>query len=87
MGRRRIQVRGRKLGRHKAHGMVHNFDSDNPLIELDPSLNLKPKDRMTILLHELLHCAFPTMTERRIIANSKLIAGAMWADNYRRIDQ
>jgi len=85
MSKKKVQVRERKLGRHNAHGMVHNFDTDNPLVEIDPSL--KGKDRMTILLHELLHCAYPNQTEERIIANSKLIAGAMWADNYRRIDQ
>ena len=85
MSKKKVQVRERKLGRHNAHGMVHDFDTDNPLIELSP--DLKGKDRMTILLHELLHCAYPNQTEERIIANSKLIAGAMWADNYRRIDQ
>lgn len=85
MGKKKVQVRERKLGRHNAHGMVHGFDTDNPLIELSP--DLKGKDRLVILLHELLHCAYPTQTEERIIANSKLIAGAMWADNYRRIDQ
>lgn len=65
--------------------MVHGFDTDNPLIELSP--DLKGKDRLIILLHELLHCAYPSQTEERIIANSKLIAGCLWSDNYRRIDQ
>ena len=65
--------------------MVHDWDSDNPLIELSP--DLKGKDRLIILVHEVLHCAFPSMSEKRIIANSKLIAGCLWTDNYRRIDQ
>jgi len=87
MKKKKIKIRERKLGRHNAHGMVTGFDTMNPLIELDPALNKNPRDRMTILLHELLHCAYPNQPEERIIANSKLIAGAMWADNYRRIEQ
>jgi hypothetical protein len=83
--RKKVQIRERKLGRHNAHGIVHEFDSDNPLIELDTKL--KGRDRLVILTHELLHCAFPSLAEKRVIAISKLIAGALWAENYRRIDQ
>ena len=83
--RKKVQIRERKLGRHNAHGIVHEFDSDNPLIELDTKL--KGKDRLIILTHELLHCCFPAMQEKRVIAYAKLIGGAIWAENYRRIDQ
>jgi hypothetical protein len=83
--RKKVKIRERKLGRHNAHGIVHEFDSDNPLIELDT--NLKGKDRLIILTHELLHCCFPAMQEKRVIAYAKLIGGAIWAENYRRIDQ
>ena len=83
--RKKVKIRERKLGRHNAHGIVHEFDSDNPLIELDTKL--KGKDRLIILTHELLHCAFPSLPEKRVIAYAKLIGGAIWAENYRRIDQ
>jgi hypothetical protein len=81
---KKIKLVERKLGRHQAHGMVHNFDRDNPLIEIDE--RLKGHERLVILCHEALHCAFPKMPEENIIAHSKLIASVIWSGNYRRVD-
>jgi len=80
-----IVVQERKLGRERAHGQAVDFDTDNPLIEIDPKL--KGKDRLTITIHEATHVAFPTMGERQVIRAGKLIAAVLWAENYRRVDQ
>lgn len=80
-----IVLQERKLGREQAHGMVWNPDKDNPLIELDPKL--RGLERLTILIHEATHVAFPTMSERQVIRAGKLIAAVLWAENYRRVEQ
>lgn len=87
MGRRKVKVKvvERNLGREKNHGQVWSWDDTNPLIEIDH--RLKGKDRLTILTHEAIHIAFPTLGETAVIKKAKLIASVLWADNYRRVDQ
>jgi len=80
-----IVLQERKLGRERAHGQAVDLGTDNPLIELDPKL--AGFERLTILVHEATHVAFPTMSERQVIRAGKLIAAVLWADNYRRADQ
>ena len=80
-----IVLQERKLGRENAHGQAIDFDTDNPLIEIDPKL--KGRDRLTILCHEVVHVCFPSMPERQVIRAGKLISAVLWADNYRRADQ
>ena len=80
-----IVIQERKLGREGAHGQAVDFDTDNPLIEIDPKL--KGKDRLTITIHEAVHVCFPSMPERQVIRAGKVISAVLWADNYRRIDQ
>ena len=80
-----IVIQERKLGREGAHGQAVNFDTDNPLIEIDPKL--VGRDRLTITVHEAMHVAFPTMSERQVIRAGKLISAVLWAENYRRVDQ
>ena len=82
---KKIKIRERKLGRHQAHGMVHDYDKANPLIEIDPKIGMG-FDRLVIVVHESLHCAFPTMDEQKIIYTSKLIASVIWADKFRHVD-
>jgi hypothetical protein len=64
---------------------VHEPASDNPLIEIDE--RLRGLDRLTIVVHESIHVAMPTLSERGVIRVSKLVAAVLWADNYRRVDQ
>jgi hypothetical protein len=80
-----IVLQERKLGREQAHGQVHEPASDNPLIEIDE--RLRGLDRLTIVTHEAIHVAMPTLSERGVIRVSKLVASVLWADNYRRVDQ
>lgn len=83
--RKKVELRERKLGRENAHGIVHNPDSDNPLIEIDP--RLAGFDRLLITVHEAVHVASPSMAEARVISASKAIASVIWAAGYRRVDQ
>lgn len=80
-----ITLTERPLGREGAHGQAVNFNSDNPLIEIDPKL--QGRDRLTILVHEAMHVAFPSMPEKQVIRAGKVISAVLWADNYRRADQ
>ena len=75
----------RKLGREGAHGQAVNFDTDNPIIELSPDLH--GRDRLTVLVHEAMHVAFPAMSERQVIRAGKVISAILWADNYRRVEK
>jgi len=75
----------RNLGKSKVHGQVWNWDDANPLIELDH--RLKGKNRLCILTHEALHCAFPSMGEKSVIRAAKLVSSILWSDNYRKVEQ
>lgn len=75
----------KKLGREQAYGQVWNWDDENPLIEIDH--RLKNQDRLCILTHEALHCAFPGMSEKSVIRAAKLVSSVLWSDNYRKVEQ
>ena len=62
-----------------------SLNAKEPLIELDAEL--KKLDHLTILAHEAVHLAYPNMSERKVIAGSKLIASIIWSQNYRRVEQ
>ena len=79
---KRVTVRERKLGREQAHGMISKLDTDNPLLEIDE--RLRGFKHLTVLCHEAVHASFPSMAERRVISAGKVIAGILWASNYRR---
>ena len=80
-----IVLQERKLGREQAHGQVHEPASDNPLIEIDE--RLRGLERLTIVTHEALHVAMPTLSEKGVIRAAKIVASVLWADHYRRVDQ
>ena len=80
-----IVLQERKLGREQAHGQVHEPDSENPLIEIDPRLT--GLERMTIVTHEAVHVAMPGASEKHVIRVAKIVASVLWADRYRRVDQ
>lgn len=80
-----IVLQERKLGREQAHGQVHEPASDNPLIEIDE--RLRGLDRLTIVVHEAVHVAMPTLSEKGVIRAAKIVASVLWADHYRRVDQ
>ena len=80
-----IVLQERKLGREQAHGIAWDKADDNPLIEIDE--RLRGLDRLTIVVHEAVHVAMPTLSEKGVIRAAKIVASVLWADNYRRVDQ
>ena len=57
-------------------------DSENRIITLSPKL--KPKMRLLVLIHELLHAARPDFTETDVGYLDQIIQEGLWADGWRR---
>jgi len=76
-----ITIVNRKLRREAALGLAW-FDPDYSLIELDPRMT--PRRRLTILIHEAMHIAFPDMAESVVDRKSAMIAKLIHKDGYRR---
>lgn len=79
---RRVKIVERKLGRRNAHGLAH---FDKPLIEIDD--RLRGKKQQEILLHELLHVAFPHLDEEAVTEAASWMAEYTWKFGLRRIQQ
>ena len=75
-------VTERKLGKHKADGL---YWPDTKSIEIDP--NLKPKRKMEVMIHELLHHRHPDWTEEKVNAEGLYICEFLWKHNYRKVSQ
>lgn len=76
-----ITIVNRKLRREAALGLAW-FDPDYSLIELDPRMT--PRRRLTILIHEAMHIAFPDMAESVVDRKAAMIAKLVHQDGYRR---
>lgn len=77
-----IKIIERKLGKEQAYGQAYK---ENRIIELDKRLS--HPYRLEVIVHELLHVAYPWMTEEQVEDGAPQIAEALWRDRYRRIDQ
>jgi len=77
---RRIKVSERKLGRERAWGRQLPRK-----IELDP--RLQPRPRMSVLIHEAFHQAYPEMSEAQVDHGEKVVCKILWSQNYRRVAQ
>jgi len=84
MGRPKIKVIWRKLGRECAWGQA-TCDPTAPVIEIDPRLGAKR--RLEVLCHEALHVAMPELQGRKGEAEvdraGKIISDVLWSENYR----
>lgn len=76
-----ITIVNRNLRREGALGLAW-FDPEYSLIELDPRMTARR--RLTILIHEAMHIAFPSMAESVIDRKSAMIAKLIHQDGYRR---
>lgn len=81
MKRKKVTIREAMLGRHKAWGVTDEV----ALIELDP--RLQESDRLTILIHEAIHIAAPTLTEKKVAMIAKVVGPIVWGEHYRRVKQ
>lgn len=79
-----VTVTNRKLRREGALGLAW-FDPDCSLIEIDPRLS--DRRRLTVLIHEALHIAFPDLAETVVDRKSAMIAKLVHQDGYRRDPQ
>jgi len=77
----KVIIRDRRLGRENALGLAHS----DGVIEIDPRLSARR--RLTILIHEAMHIAFPDMAETTVERKSALIGKLVWRDGYRRFPQ
>ncbi len=76
------RVKYRKLGRHRAWGLYHWHTE---VIELDP--RMRPKLALDTLIHESLHHLFPDLPEAAINRKASRLAGILWKENYRKVNQ
>lgn len=76
---KKIKVIYSKLGRQKAFGQTDEKD-----IEIDERIT--GKKHLEIMIHEMLHVLFPTISEKEIIKKSILMTNTLWDENYRRTD-
>lgn len=77
---KRIKVKYRKLGKHKAWGLANS----EGFIEIDASL--KGKKHLEILLHECCHLLWPEENEDEIVRKSVILTNTLWHEKYRKID-
>lgn len=78
----KIKVIWRKLGKERAWGQAET-DPARPVVEIDPRLS--PKRELETLTHEVLHVAFPEMSEKEVDRAGKVISKVLWEQNYRRV--
>ena len=74
------EIVDKKLGRNKALGICYVGDG---LIEIDPRQT--PLNYFKTIIHELLHEAFPNMSEKEVIRVTTLIARGLWKKNFRKV--
>lgn len=78
----KVKVIWRKLGKERAWGQAET-DPARPVVEIDPRLS--PKRELETLTHEVLHVAFPEMSEKEVDRAGKVISKVLWEQNYRRV--
>jgi len=76
----RIRITERKLLRHNAVGIAYVGDGR---IEIDP--RLLEKDRMEVVVHELLHHMHPEWNEEEVERHGQWLGKILWQQGYRRI--
>jgi len=80
LSKRAVKIQERKLGKDKALGMCW-YDTGE--IEIDPRQD--SREYLDTLIHEMLHCFFPDMSEKDVAKVSAKMSNAIWQYNYRRV--
>lgn len=75
----------KKLGRHKAYGLVNEPGMPKDKIFIDP--RQRPKSYLGTLIHEKLHVMFPDWSENKVKKAEKELAGLLWGNGYRKVIQ
>ena len=87
MRKRRVRIEESKLGRHRAWGIYLPSQKGlrTPKIIIDP--RQKPKDEMDTIIHEGLHHAIPSLSEKQVMRAASDLTEILWNMNYRRTRQ
>ena len=75
----------KKLGRHKAYGLVNEPGMPKGKIFIDP--RQRPKSYLGTLIHEKLHVMFPDWSETKVRKAEKELADLLWQNGYRKVLQ
>lgn len=67
--------------RYLRRGLDGLCDHDDRTILIDR--NLRPRERVVILAHEILHAACPKLTEQQVVAASTAIGSVLWREGWR----
>jgi hypothetical protein len=78
----RIKITERKLLRYNAIGIAWVGDGR---VEIDPRLT--EKDRLEVLVHELLHHMHPEWNEEEVERHGEWLGKILWRQGYRRIKE
>lgn len=81
MKKKNIRVVEADLSREDVWGWAYHGLN---LVELEKTMN--GKQRLSILVHELAHLAFPKASESQIRKAEQIIGGTLWKENYRKVD-
>lgn len=76
-----IQVKYRKLGKEKAHGLAWK---DENIIEIDS--RIKGFDLLETIIHEVNHIQNKKWSEIMVQGKSKQLAEILWQQGFRKID-
>ena len=76
-----IKVLFRKLGKEKALGLAYK---EARTIHIDS--RLKGLEKLTVLIHEIIHIQQPGWPEIRVEGNAKELANLLWNNNIRIIE-
>lgn len=76
-----IKILYKKLGRNQAHGLSWVKER---LIQVDS--NVRGKDLLETLIHEILHCQNPKWPEIQVIGHSKEMTELLWEQGFRKVE-
>lgn len=75
-----LHIVEKKLGRKHICGQC---SASEDFIEIE--IRLGPLEKLRTYVHELLHYAYPDMTEGEVLLGEKLIGKALWNSGFRKI--
>lgn len=75
----------KKLGRHKAVGMVANVYNPRSAVLIDH--RQKPKSYLGTLIHEKIHLMFPDWSETKVRKFERELCNYLWDNGYRKVSQ
>jgi transcription initiation factor IIF auxiliary subunit len=78
---KKIVVIHRKLGKERAVGL---YNHNTAMITVDS--DLKGKEYLSTLLHEIIHHVHPTWAEARVLEAEKVFCNILWDQGFRKVE-